>query len=66
MNYSIIKLIYSPIGAFVCWLFLGCKNHFMDQLTEENSDRNTFVGMFSFAIILIVVMKFIVPFIKSL
>ena len=66
MHYTIVKLICSPIGAFMCWLFLGCKKHFMDELTEENSDRNTFVGMFSFTIFILLVKFLLIPFIKSL
>lgn len=47
----VARWIFSPIGAFVCWMFKGFKGKFEREFNEDNSIRNFFVGIFAIGII---------------
>lgn len=37
--------LFETIGAFVGWVFSGCRGKFTDQLGKEVSYRNSFLGI---------------------
>ena len=49
---QIAKALFIPFGAFVCWLFKGLKGGYLDQDTEENEQRNFWIGILAFGVVL--------------
>lgn len=50
-NSQIARALFVPIGAFVCWLFKGFKGAYLDQDTDKNEQRNLWIGILAFVIV---------------
>ncbi len=53
--HSFGSALFVPIGAFVCWLFKGFKGGYFDQDTDENEQKNKWIGMLSLCVVVIAV-----------
>jgi hypothetical protein len=50
----ILDPIFQSIGAFVFWLLKGFKGRFNDFDTDKSSQKNKWVGILTFGIVIVI------------